>query len=436
VICLQETKKETFDALFLKKICPFGFDSFEVLPSVGASGGILIAWKGSVFKGAKIFCNNFALSVQFSSRLNNSSWVLTSVYGPCTADGKLTFTNWMKGINMPNDIDWMILGDFNLIRKPENRNKPGGDLTEMFMFNAAISSLGLNEVQLQGRKFTWSNMQPSPLLEKLDWIFTSNGWINNYPNTTAKALDMVPSDHCPCLVSVSTVIPRSKIFRFENFWLKNAEFQEILTSAWNMVNIIEDSARNINAKFKVLRKKLREWQASIASLATLIKNVRLIILFMDVLEEFRDLSLYEWNFKEILNKHLLTLLEKQKMYWRQRGNIKWVTLGDAGTHFFHANATLRHKLKTIAELTTIEDLSFSAHKDKEEILWNEFKQRLGFTEFGGFSVHPSFLFQQNSQLHSLEDPFTENKIDSVVKTLPNFKSPGPDGFNNEFTKAA
>jgi len=61
VICLQETKKETFDALFLKKICPSGFDSFEVLPSVGASGGILIAWKGSVFKGAKIFCNNFAL---------------------------------------------------------------------------------------------------------------------------------------------------------------------------------------------------------------------------------------------------------------------------------------------------------------------------------------------------------------------------------------
>lgn len=69
-----------------------------------------------------------------------------------------------------------------------------------------------------------------------------------------------------------------------------------------------------------------------------------------------------------------------------------VTLGDDGTHFFHANATIRHKLKTIAELTTIEDLSFSAHKDKEEILWTEFKQRLGFTEFGGFSVHPSLLF--------------------------------------------
>lgn len=41
---------------------------------------------------------------------------------------------------------------------------------EMFLFNEAISPLGLNEVTLQGRMFTWSNMQPSPLLEKLVWV--------------------------------------------------------------------------------------------------------------------------------------------------------------------------------------------------------------------------------------------------------------------------
>lgn len=39
VICLQETKKETFDAAFLKNICPISIDSFEILPSVGASRG-------------------------------------------------------------------------------------------------------------------------------------------------------------------------------------------------------------------------------------------------------------------------------------------------------------------------------------------------------------------------------------------------------------
>jgi len=96
-----------------------------------------------------------------------------------------------------------------------------------------------------------------------------------------------------------------------------------------------DSARNITAKLKILRKKLREWQAS------------MIILFLEVLEDFRDLSLLEWNFKEMLENHLLSLLEKQKIYWKQRGNIKWVQLGDVGTHFFHANATIRYRSKLI-----------------------------------------------------------------------------------------
>ena len=38
IVCLQETKKQTFDLMFIKKICPTFFDSFEYIPSVGASG--------------------------------------------------------------------------------------------------------------------------------------------------------------------------------------------------------------------------------------------------------------------------------------------------------------------------------------------------------------------------------------------------------------
>ena len=74
---------------------------------------------------------------------------------------------------MPDNTDWLIVGDFNLIRKLENRNRPGGDLTEIGLFNEAISSLDLTGITLHGKQFTWSNKQPSPLLERLDWFFTS-----------------------------------------------------------------------------------------------------------------------------------------------------------------------------------------------------------------------------------------------------------------------
>ena len=60
---------------------------------------------------------------------------------------------------MPDDILWLIVGDFNLIRKPEDRNRPGGNIGEMLMFNNAIRSLGVVEIPFHDRKFTWTNKQ-------------------------------------------------------------------------------------------------------------------------------------------------------------------------------------------------------------------------------------------------------------------------------------
>ena len=68
----------------------------------------------------------------------------------------------------------------------------------------------------------------------------------------------------------------------------------------------------------------------------------------------------------ILKKHLLQLLEQQKIYWKQRGSIKWVKFGDASTHFFHANATIRHRGNLIKELQADDGSLVSDHAGKEK----------------------------------------------------------------------
>jgi hypothetical protein len=158
-------------------------------------------------------------------------------------------------------------------------------------------------------------------------------------------------------------------------------------------------------------------------------------MLLELINEHRDLSLEEWNFKIVLEKHLLKLLENQRVYWRQRGNIKWAQLGDAGTHFFHTCATLRHRNKLINELTSRHGNIAVDHRDKAVILWEEFRERLGVNEFTGFTIEPSSINQTRVDLSDLEDPFAHDEIDNIVRALPNYKSPGPDGFNNEFTKA-
>lgn len=107
--------------------------------------------------------------------------MLTNIYGPSQADRKAEFIDWFSNIDMPDDKDWIIMGDFNFIRQPPDRNRPGGDVNNMLLFNEAISHLGLIELPLKGRKYTWSNMQQDPLLEKLDWFFTSSSWTSSFP---------------------------------------------------------------------------------------------------------------------------------------------------------------------------------------------------------------------------------------------------------------
>jgi endonuclease/exonuclease/phosphatase family metal-dependent hydrolase len=122
---------------------------------------------------------------------------------------------------MVEEVDWLIVGDFNLIRSPDNRNKPGGDINDMLLFNEVISCQSWVEIPLHSRKYTSTNKQGSPLLQRLDWFFTSTCWTFNYTNTSAVALNMEPSDHVPCLINISTRIPKSNIFRFENYWMEH-----------------------------------------------------------------------------------------------------------------------------------------------------------------------------------------------------------------------
>jgi endonuclease/exonuclease/phosphatase family metal-dependent hydrolase len=129
---------------------------------------------------------------------------------------------------MPDDVAWIIIGDFNLYRSPENRNRPGGNFGDMMRFNEAISTLGLVEIPLAGRKFTWTNKQQPPLLERLDWFFTSQEWISRYPNTSAHSLVMEVSDHWPCVIEIKSCIPKGNIFRFENFWMQYDGFLNVV----------------------------------------------------------------------------------------------------------------------------------------------------------------------------------------------------------------
>lgn len=285
VFCLQETKKEAFDMAYIKKLAPKRFDSFTFSPSVGASEGILVCWVGAVFT-ANITCiNRSAVIVNFCSKHSGESWTLVSVYGPCSEPDRSLFAQWLFELQIPDDENWILMGDFNFYRSINNRNRAGGDMNDMMIFNSIISNLGLLELPLKGRAYTWSNMQNYPLLEQLDWFFTSVSWTASYPSTLVKPLARVIFDHIPCVVQIQTSIPKADLFRFENFWIEHEGFYQLVSSVWNNHGSDFDAAKSITAKFKCLRKALRKWSKGLSRLSNLIANCNLSICFIDRLEE-------------------------------------------------------------------------------------------------------------------------------------------------------
>ena len=157
-------------------------------------------------------------------------------------------------------------------------------------------------------------------------------------------------------------------------------------------------AKRLTAKFKNLRRVVKAWQSHLSNLKENIRNVKLILEFLCMIEEFRDLTLMEWNFKAVLEDKLLFLLRQQKIYRKQRCSIRWVKEDDVGTNFFHAHATIKHRRNLITCLEDSDGTSHTTHQSKAIILWEACKDRLGTIEFNSMLLDLSSLLQNSEDL--------------------------------------
>jgi hypothetical protein len=101
-------------------------------------------------------------------------------------------------------------------------------------------------------------MQHNPLLERLDWVFTSTTWTYEFPNTLSFPLSRLGSDHIPIHVQIGTYIPRANLFRFENYWINFVRFLDTVKINWDSSAYKSDSGFMLNGKFMKLRYGLKK----------------------------------------------------------------------------------------------------------------------------------------------------------------------------------
>jgi hypothetical protein len=155
----------------------------------------------------------------------------------------------------------IVGGDFNIIRRIEEKNNENFNTRWPFIFNAIIESLDLRELSLSGRQYTWANRRDTPTYEKLHRILASVEWEQKYPLVSVRALTRSGSDHTPLIFDSGdqAFIGNKSNFSFELDWLKTAGFVEIVAQQWASISAGSNPMERWQKKIRHLRQFLRGW---------------------------------------------------------------------------------------------------------------------------------------------------------------------------------
>lgn len=209
---LQETIKQDFALQELESL-EFGDKFFwSWLPAVGHSGGMLLAFRDSMFEVRSMEKGNFFLSASVVHRVSSFIFQFIGVYGPADHSRSPEFLLELDRVDI-SQYPVVVAGDFNLIRGPREKSNRNICWPRVHLFNDAIARLVLREVARTGANFTWSNKQLNHIRCVLDRVLISPIWETKCPLTTLRAETSIGSDHTPLILdSREEVVVRSNLF--------------------------------------------------------------------------------------------------------------------------------------------------------------------------------------------------------------------------------
>eukprot|EP00253_Pinus_taeda_P016264 PITA_16264 len=375
IMFLQETKCSNPN---INNICRNLGRHMEILEnaSQGREGDLATMWDTKEIQMLSAEANKHFMAVEFQPIGNSSSFLCINIYSPQKLEDKINFLDALTRFIIRHPISKCILGgDFNmkttLLEKKGGLRKLNRDAEA---FTDFIETVKLVDIHPKSGLFTWNNRRGGDRLiaSRLDRFLISESIIMDGIIAESDILPSGGSDHW--LISLIVEVqgtPRNKPFRFENFWLDHPNFLEMVKKWWSEPLEVRGS------KMFNLQKKLKATK-----------------------EKIKD-----WN-KTVF------------------GNI------------FQEKAILENKLEQIHKDGEI----LKNHNDISALLSDHFKsisqeppinKDEAIKELTA-AIPKSITLDQNWALCreiSLEE------VEEAIKSMPNDKAPGLDGFTINFYKA-
>jgi hypothetical protein len=256
--------------------------------------------------------------IKHHQKRDGYEWALVPVYGAAQDNHKHEFLSELVRMCDVEPLPMLLAGDFNILRRPEDKSNKNFNPRWPFIFNSIIENLNLREIALSGRQFTWASRRTIPTYEKLDRVLASVEWEQKFPLVTVRALSRSGSDHTPLLIDsgANAHIGNKGKFSFELSWFHQDGFYEMVAAEWNMVPPGKSPMHTWQKKIRHLRHVLRGWAKNISGKYKKQKQRLLSIIDdLDIKAETTPLSLVERKELKKANDILNKLRTDEETKW-------------------------------------------------------------------------------------------------------------------------
>jgi exonuclease III len=169
-------------------------------------GKIWICWDpgGVKIDVVNVHAQVITCSVTFLD--SGGSWMISAVYGATHGPERRSLFKELTEVKVAmGRKPWLITGDFNVIRFPDEKwGKEGFSCYEK-EFDDCIQNLEVDDIAYTGCFHTWTNKQIGAdfVSKKLDRVLANGDWLATFSNTVVEFLERGVSDHSSALVTVA-----------------------------------------------------------------------------------------------------------------------------------------------------------------------------------------------------------------------------------------
>ena len=404
-----------------------GWPNMHIVEARGFSGGIWLFWDDETKFSVLTTGDQFIHGVIDVGTGNE--FFVTLVYGHPNMILRRSLWSSLNSICNPEEDRWMIMGDFNAVTCPEDRNNSsqssgGVDVS----FRNWVLSNDLVDIGFSGPRFTWGRGSSQ---SRIDRVFVTSKWYEFFSDAHIVHLPKYKSDHSPIILDTSILKNYEKVykpFRFFAPWVLHEDFPNFVQNNWK----INDSW---NSSVSLFTKKLSAWNRKTFGHIQRSKEriLRQLDVLNDTISRMGCSSSLELTQRELWSEFEKILIREEVM-WMQYSRTKWYNEGDRNSKYFHVIANGRRRRNKILSLK-LESGEWSYDPDEIMEMGRRFFENLYTSSevYNGSLVYGcTYPRIDENSLSMLGRGVNEVEVKKALFDMGPLKAPGPDGLNPLF----